>query len=84
LTRPSVTNLAVRSFGIFGPYSGLLDRWPKPSPQGGWPSTQRTLHPRGARVQFIATPHRIADMGSYELWMTFFRDPDRNPLTLRS
>jgi hypothetical protein len=36
------------------------------------------------QVQFIDTPHRIADMGSYELWMTFFRDPDRNPLTLRS
>jgi hypothetical protein len=35
-------------------------------------------------VQFIDTPHHIADMGSYELWMTFFRDHARNPLALRS
>jgi catechol 2,3-dioxygenase-like lactoylglutathione lyase family enzyme len=42
----------------------------------------RTLAERG--VQFIDAPHMIADMGTYELWMTFFRDLDRNPLALRS
>lgn len=42
----------------------------------------RTLGERG--VEFIDAPHRIADMGSYELWMCFFRDLDGNPLALRS
>jgi methylmalonyl-CoA/ethylmalonyl-CoA epimerase len=42
----------------------------------------RTLTERG--VQFIDAPHKIADMGTYELWMSFFRDLDRNPLALRS
>ncbi len=41
----------------------------------------RTLKERG--VEFIDAPHLIADMGTYELWMAFFRDPDRNPLALR-
>lgn len=45
-------------------------------------AAHRTLHGRG--VEFIDAPHRIADMGSYELWMAFFRDLDRNPLALRS
>ena len=45
-------------------------------------AAHRTLRERG--VQFIDAPHRIADMGSYELWMAFFRDLDRNPLALRS
>ena len=42
----------------------------------------RTLLERG--VPFIDSPHRIADMGTYELWMAFFRDLDRNPLAIRS
>lgn len=42
----------------------------------------RILTERG--VEFIDEPHRIADMGTYELWMSFFRDLDRNPLALRS
>lgn len=41
----------------------------------------RTLKERG--VEFIDEPHIIADMGTYDLWMCFFRDPDRNPLALR-
>ena len=45
-------------------------------------AAHQTLTERG--VQFIDGPHRIADMGTYELWMTFFRDLDRNPLALRS
>ena len=45
-------------------------------------AAHRTLAERG--VQFIDEPHMIADMGSYELWMSFFRDPDRNPLALRA
>ena len=45
-------------------------------------AAHRTLVDRG--VTFIGEPHRIADMGTYELWMAFFRDLDRNPLALRS
>lgn len=44
-------------------------------------AAHRALVERG--VEFIDAPHRIADMGSYELWMSFFRDLDRNPLALR-
>ena len=44
--------------------------------------SHRTLVERG--VEFTGAPHRIADMESYELWMAFFRDPDGNPLALRS
>jgi methylmalonyl-CoA/ethylmalonyl-CoA epimerase len=32
------------------------------------------LQARG--VPFVDAPHAIADMGSYTLWMAFFRDPD--------
>ena len=35
-------------------------------------------------VVFVDAPHRIADMGTYELWMTFFRDPDGTPLAMRA
>jgi catechol 2,3-dioxygenase-like lactoylglutathione lyase family enzyme len=45
-------------------------------------AAHRALSDRG--VEFIDAPHMIADMGSYELWMSFFRDLDRNPLALRS
>ena len=45
-------------------------------------AAHRTLVERG--VEFIDAPHRIADMGTYELWMAFFRDLDRNPLAIRS
>src|SRR2546426_581348 len=33
-------------------------------------------------VQFEAQPHLIAKMPDHELWMAFFRDPDRNQLAL--
>ena len=39
---------------------------------------------KGRGVAFIDAPHRIADMGTFELWMTFFRDPDGTPLALRA
>jgi catechol 2,3-dioxygenase-like lactoylglutathione lyase family enzyme len=39
---------------------------------------------RGRGVAFMDAPHRIADMGPFELWMTFFRDPDGTPLALRA
>jgi methylmalonyl-CoA/ethylmalonyl-CoA epimerase len=45
-------------------------------------AAHRTLVERG--VDIIGEPHRIADMGTYELWMSFFRDLDRNPLALRA
>lgn len=40
------------------------------------------LRERG--LEFIDEPHRIADMGSYELWMSFFRDPDDTVLAIRA
>ena len=39
-----------------------------------------TLLARG--VQFDAKPHLIAKMPDHELWMAFFRDPDRNLIAL--
>ena len=33
-------------------------------------------------VVFEVEPHRIAKMPDHELWMAFFRDPDRNLLAL--
>jgi len=47
------------------------------------PDIERThgaLSERG--VAFEAKPHLIAKMPDYELWMAFFRDPDRNLLAL--
>ena len=41
-----------------------------------------TLTDRG--VVFEAKPHLIARMPDHELWMAFFRDPDRNLLALMS
>ena len=36
----------------------------------------------GRGVEFIDGPHLIARMPDHELWMCFFRDPDRNVLAL--
>lgn len=44
-------------------------------------SAHAQLKARG--VQFIDEPHKIADMGTYELWMSFFRDPDGTGLAIR-
>lgn len=41
-----------------------------------------TLSKRG--VLFDAGPHLIAKMPDHELWMAFFRDPDRNLAALMS
>jgi methylmalonyl-CoA/ethylmalonyl-CoA epimerase len=41
-----------------------------------------TLSQRG--IQFEAKPHLIAKMPDHELWMAFFRDPDKNLLALMS
>jgi methylmalonyl-CoA/ethylmalonyl-CoA epimerase len=38
----------------------------------------------GRGVQFIRDPHLIANLGSVEVWMAFFRDPDENVLALMS
>jgi len=35
-------------------------------------------------VAFDAKPHLVARMPDHELWMAFFRDPDRNLLALMS
>lgn len=45
-------------------------------------ATYADLKNRG--VEFIGEPHLIADMGSYELWMAFFKDPDGTGLALRA
>ena len=42
----------------------------------------QTLTSRG--VAFEGEPHLIAKMPDHELWMAFFRDPDRNLLALMS
>ena len=41
-------------------------------------AAHRALAQRG--VPFVDAPHLIADMGSYELWMAFFHDPDAHLL----
>ncbi len=41
-----------------------------------------TLSARG--VVFEGNPHLIAKLPDHELWMAFFRDPDRNLLALMS
>ncbi len=40
--------------------------------------TYAAMKSRG--VSFVDAPHRIADMGSYELWMVFFHDSEGNLL----
>lgn len=40
----------------------------------------RELDERG--VEFEGPPHKVADMEAAELWMAFFRDPDRNLMAL--
>lgn len=37
---------------------------------------------REREVAFEGEPHRIARMPDHELWMAFFRDPDRNLMAL--
>jgi methylmalonyl-CoA/ethylmalonyl-CoA epimerase len=39
-----------------------------------------TLSSRG--VPFEGKPHLIAKMPDHDLWMAFFRDPDRNLLSM--
>lgn len=41
-----------------------------------------TLSERG--VEFEAKPHLIAKMPDHDLWMAFFRDPDKNLIALMS
>ena len=42
----------------------------------------KTLEKRGA--PFDQPPHLVAPMPDHDLWMAFFRDPDRNLLALMS
>lgn len=37
---------------------------------------------RARGVEFVDEPHLIARMPDHDLWMTFFRDPDRHTLAL--
>jgi catechol 2,3-dioxygenase-like lactoylglutathione lyase family enzyme len=34
-------------------------------------------------VEFISKPHKVADMGTWELWLADFRDPDGTLLAIR-
>jgi len=43
-------------------------------------AAREALAARG--VTFEVEPHRLAKMPDHELWMAFFRDPDRNLLGL--
>ena len=43
-------------------------------------SARDALAERG--VVFEVEPHRLARMADHELWLAFFRDPDRNLLAL--
>ena len=45
-------------------------------------AAHQTLCDRG--VAFEAAPHLVAPMPDHELWMAFFRDPDRNLLAMMS
>jgi methylmalonyl-CoA/ethylmalonyl-CoA epimerase len=49
------------------------------------PDLQAAFDSLSARgVTFEAKPHLVAKMPDHELWMAFFRDPDRNLLALMS
>ena len=39
---------------------------------------------KGRGVVFEREPHLLASMPDHDLWMAFFRDPDRNALALMS
>jgi methylmalonyl-CoA/ethylmalonyl-CoA epimerase len=43
-------------------------------------AAHRTLVERG--VSFEGPPHLVAKLPTHDLWMAFFRDPDRNLLAL--
>ncbi|MBA3947208.1 MAG: VOC family protein [Herpetosiphonaceae bacterium] len=45
-------------------------------------AVHQTLSTRG--VQFEDTPHIVAQMDSYDLWMAFFRDSEHNYLGIMS
>jgi methylmalonyl-CoA/ethylmalonyl-CoA epimerase len=49
------------------------------------PDIQAAFHVLSGRgVEFDSQPHMIVRMPDHELWMAFFRDPDRNLLALMS
>ena len=37
---------------------------------------------KGRGVKFVDQPHRVHATPEYELWMTFFHDPDKNPMAI--
>jgi len=45
-------------------------------------AAHRILAGRG--VPFVGKPHLVARMPDHELWLAFFKDPDRNLLALMS
>jgi methylmalonyl-CoA/ethylmalonyl-CoA epimerase len=45
-------------------------------------AAHETLRARG--VRFRDEPHKVADLGTHELWLAFFEDVDGNVLSLMS
>lgn len=45
-------------------------------------ASHKVLASRG--VAFESSPHKVADLGTHELWLAFFRDVDSNLLALMS
>jgi len=41
----------------------------------------REMETRG--VTFVSAPHRIAQLPAFDLWMTFFEDPNKNLLAMQ-
>lgn len=45
-------------------------------------AAHETLESRA--VEFVAAPHKVADLGDRDLWLAFFRDSEGNVLALMS
>ena len=45
-------------------------------------AAHETLESRA--VEFVAAPHRVADLGDRDLWLAFFRDSEGNVMALMS
>jgi len=53
--------------------------WPEPAGV-----SEHRLQPARCCVDFEGEPHPVGRLASHEMWMAFFRDPDRNLLALMS
>ena len=44
--------------------------------------SEEMQHEHNSGVEFERDPHLVAKMPDHDLWLAFFRDPDRNVLAL--